>query len=236
MREKKWTIKCEGCGKIKTYLTYNGYYEANRLGRTRCNSCANLKRWSETNERSKYDKYVKEGDVHGLLTVISKRVEAGCRIRCQCKCGKIISRRITRLLSGKFLGCRQCLTENLGINWKGIGKVPKMAFIKIKLGAVRRHKEFNITLDYISKLFDSQHEKCALSGIGLTFYVNGEPNQTASLDRIDNNKGYVQGNVQWIHKDINFMKQTYSNDYFKNMCKLVTRYDKSRNRRKSSGV
>ena len=32
---------------------------------------------------------------------------------------------------------------------------------------------------------------------------------TASLDRIDSTKGYVRGNIQWVHKDINWFKRDY---------------------------
>ena len=228
MNEKNWTIKCEDCGIIKVYPTYDGYYEAKRLSRVRCKSCANKKRWKNTAERSKYDKYIKKGDVFGLLTIISERVESGCRIRCQCKCGKTISRRVNRLLSGKFLGCKKCLVENLSLNWKGIGKVPKMAFIKIRNRASKKHKLFDITLEYISDLFDKQRGKCALSGMDLTFYVDGNPNQSASLDRVDSSKGYIKGNVQWIHKDVNFMKQSYSDKYFIEMCDRISEYNKNR--------
>lgn len=31
---------------------------------------------------------------------------------------------------------------------------------------------------------------------------------TASLDRIDSSRGYVQGNVQWVRVDINLMKHS----------------------------
>jgi len=55
-----------------------------------------------------------------------------------------------------------------------------------------------------------------LSGLDISF-----TGKTASLDRIDNEKGYVEGNVQWVHKDINNMKHTYPNDYFVNLCQQV---------------
>jgi hypothetical protein len=45
---------------------------------------------------------------------------------------------------------------------------------------------------------------------------------TASIDRIDSSKGYILGNIQWVHKDVNFMKRTYSQEYFVKMCKLIT--------------
>ena len=44
---------------------------------------------------------------------------------------------------------------------------------------------------------------------------------TASLDRIDSSKGYVEGNVQWVHKMINMSKQQYSQEEFIDMCKAV---------------
>lgn len=44
---------------------------------------------------------------------------------------------------------------------------------------------------------------------------------SASLDRIDSSKGYEQGNVQWVHKDINNMKQSFSQDKFIDWCKKV---------------
>lgn len=46
-------------------------------------------------------------------------------------------------------------------------------------------------------------------------------NRTASLDRIDSSKGYLENNVQWVHKDINWMKQDYSHEEFLQYCKLI---------------
>lgn len=50
----------------------------------------------------------------------------------------------------------------------------------------------------------------------------GQSNITASLDRIDSSKGYVEGNVQWVHKDVNYIKQDLEESYFKKLCKLIT--------------
>ena len=33
--------------------------------------------------------------------------------------------------------------------------------------------------------------------------------------------GYEEGNVQWVHKDINIMKNRYAQDYFISLCILV---------------
>lgn len=44
---------------------------------------------------------------------------------------------------------------------------------------------------------------------------------TASLDRIDNTKGYLEDNVQFVHKDINRMKWAHSQQYFIELCSKV---------------
>mgnify|MGYP007044016634 CR=1 FL=1 len=46
---------------------------------------------------------------------------------------------------------------------------------------------------------------------------------TASLDRIDSSKGYIEGNVQWVHKDINWMKQDFNEEYFIFLCSEITK-------------
>ena len=44
---------------------------------------------------------------------------------------------------------------------------------------------------------------------------------TASLDRIDSSKPYIKGNMQWLHKDVNIMKNAYNINYFINMCRII---------------
>ena len=232
----EWTIKCRMCKTIKHYPTYDGYYEAKRLGRIFCRSCANKKRWSNTDKRSKYDNLIHFGQKFGTLTVLSKRVERGNQVSCKCDCGNELRKRAKRLLVGENNGCQKCLIKNLNHLWKGIGNVPKIVFTRIKHHAIKTCKEFNITLEYISEIFDKQDGKCALSGLDLDFGISDKVIQTASLDRIDSSKGYITGNVQWVHKNVNWMKQDFSDEEFVAMCKKIVDYDKSRNRRKVAGV
>lgn len=92
----------------------------------------------------------------------------------------------------------------------------------IKKNLERRSKvntlEFNLTPEYLLELFEKQNRKCAISEINLDIRVIKSDDLLLSLDRIDSNIGYIEGNVQWVHKDINMMKQSYSLDYFKKMC------------------
>lgn len=53
---------------------------------------------------------------------------------------------------------------------------------------------------------------------------------TASLDRIDNTKGYIPGNVQWVHKSVNFCKGTLKERYFIKLCCQIANHIKKINK------
>lgn len=36
--------------------------------------------------------------------------------------------------------------------------------------------------------------------------------------------GYIKGNLQWLHKEVNMMKHTKSQEYFIQLCQEVTNY------------
>ena len=38
------------------------------------------------------------------------------------------------------------------------------------------------------------------------------------LDRIDSKLGYIKGNVQWLHRDVNKIKSNLPEDYLFNLC------------------
>jgi hypothetical protein len=88
---------------------------------------------------------------------------------------------------------------------------------------IRRHAlelklEYKITAEEIYKLFVKQEKRCALTGLPITL------NKDASLDRIDSSCGYIINNVQWIHKKLQKMKQSLSNEDFIHWCSLVGKY------------
>lgn len=104
-------------------------------------------------------------------------------------------------------------------------------FQQMMAAAKIRNIEFNISIKYISELFDTQNQKCGLTGMQLIFAENAKKHQkggtTASLDRKDNTKGYIEGNVWWVHKRINIMKRTDSVKEFVDWCKKVASYSES---------
>lgn len=94
----------------------------------------------------------------------------------------------------------------------------------IKPNGSKRNSRVNISVTITKKemweLFLKQNKKCALSGLDITIE---NKKGTASIDRIDPKKGYVLENVQWVHKDLNRMKNIFSESYFIEICKLVAK-------------
>jgi hypothetical protein len=110
--------------------------------------------------------------------------------------------------------CRSCSNSLRGLN-NYYEDIPVAWFNGKLRRAKQRDYEFTITIEEIWDIYIAQDKVCALSGVPISF------NDTASLDRIDNAVGYVRENIQIVHKDINYMKYIYSQDYFIKMCNLV---------------
>ena len=87
-------------------------------------------------------------------------------------------------------------------------------------------RDSNLTREDLDKLFESQNRKCVYTKYDL-YFGNNRIRGTASLDRIDSSKGYVDGNVQWVHKDVNTIKWDLSHDKFLEICKLITENQKN---------
>lgn len=176
----------------------------------------------------------------GLWTVLHRcDAPSGTAWMCRCECG--LEKRVyaTHLVRGKSQSCHKCFSKrNSGDKHKqftGYGEIAGEFWTDIQKGANGgkgrgRVLEFSISIEYAWQLFIKQGKKCALSGIDLNMNYrsrgrNKEPH-TASLDRIDSSKGYIEGNVQWVHKHINIMKGRHSDDYFIKMCKLIAEHNK----------
>jgi hypothetical protein len=146
---------------------------------------------------------------------------------CRCDCGFITTVRAYYLTKGYSTQCTTC--SSLPKEYEEELSVP--IWNKIIHGAKVRNLEIDITRDYAYTLFIKQNKKCALSGVDIEFpKTNKEWSQgkrTASLDRIDSSLGYTKNNIQWVHKDINKMKNKFPQDAFIRYCKLVfeTNYD-----------
>lgn len=146
--------------------------------------------------------------------------------KCQCLCGYIKNMRRNELTKAKLenrQNCWKCAAINKRNTITGFRT---RHFTRIKLEAQNRKIEFQLTEEYLRKLFIQQKERCIFSNELIYFSISAiHKFTTASLDRIDSSKGYIKGNVQWVHKDVNRMKQNLTDQEFIELCKLVTEYN-----------
>lgn len=170
-------------------------------------------------------------DLRVLYRVSSDR-HGKSRWMCRCDCGeeKIFSSdHLTRKRNPvKSCGCKRIRSGSEHHQWSGCGDISgNWWYNHVKrdlFGKERRaYLEGDLTIDQAWDLFLEQDKKCALTGLELT--IGDRPEDNASLDRIDSSIGYTLSNVQWVHKDINKMKNIYSDEYFRHMCFLVAMKD-----------
>jgi hypothetical protein len=145
---------------------------------------------------------------------------------CKCDCGKEIKARIARLRSGKTsCGCDKDREAKHSRMYRGYEGISGQYFGRIRCAAKKRGIAFEISMKYIWDLFLEQKGHCAFSGVPLT--ISKSYGFTASLDRINSSEGYIEGNLQWVHKSLNLFKQNLTDQDFLFWCEKVTDYQRS---------
>jgi hypothetical protein len=169
------------------------------------------------------------GQSFGSLTAIEKYTKKGRAMwLVKCICGNSKSKDWYRLSRFTDSSCR--CTHKAGKNhalWKGIGDISGNMLSSIRSHARKRGRKFTLSPEYLWELFLKQDKTCALSGLPISFSpvsrcVKGQ--NTASLDRINSSLDYIEGNVQWVHKDINTIKSDFDEGYFIYLCTNVSNY------------
>ena len=108
--------------------------------------------------------------------------------------------------------CKKCVAASRGFSANThVGGIVRL-YRKFHNGSLNRGIYWDLSISDFEKAFVG---KCALTGWDITIAYN-ECN--ASLDRIDNNKGYTKDNIQWVHSMVNMSKNKYPNDVFIKMC------------------
>lgn len=149
-------------------------------------------------------------------------------VKVKCTCGSNIEYDLPKhhLISKKSKGCKKCSRFHTS---KGYGLISGEYWSHVKSGASKRNIDFNLTIEDVWELYQLQNGKCNLTGIEIVFEPNCVHNKkidnrkirTCSLDRIDSTLGYVISNVQWVHKNVNLMKNKFNQEYFLEICELI---------------
>lgn len=160
---------------------------------------------------------VKPGEVYGFLTVLDECNEENpngsgqrthARVRCnKCETEKLVSK--SQLVNGGTISCG-CHREGkkVGADWRALHRI-------LSQGAIKRNLTVELTSDHIQTL-----------GQMNCFYCGREPSNTRSaqrsprqtsyngIDRVDNQRGYIFGNVLPCCRFCNRAKRDYPLEIF----------------------
>jgi len=182
--------------------------------------------------RTKFVKDVYIGQVFDRLEVLQleKRPCSNGRIflhaYVKCKCGneKWVQCYNLVQLHTKSCGCLRNDLQATVRNGK-CGDIYGGVLLRVESSAKRMGREFNLTKEYVSEVWEAQNKQCALTGMELTWKRTAETKgTTASIDRIDSSKGYIEGNIQIVHKIVNIMKMQHSQEDFIEWCNKVSSF------------
>jgi hypothetical protein len=142
---------------------------------------------------------------------------------CKCSCGVVRFVRKDSLLDGHTKRCRACgHSKTTSALYQGVGLLSGIYFTRLQIAAKTRKIEFNVSIEYLNNLFKIQDGLCALSKVPLILSQSfSDGTQTASVDRINNDLGYTEGNLRWVHKDVNRLRGPLSDEDLIKWCKLI---------------
>lgn len=174
---------------------------------------------------------IKIGDKYDKLTITKfcGNIHRDRCWECQCICGKITIISTSDLRFRKNCGDHVHRLGKNNSHFRGYEEIHKSYWYMLEHNAKKRNLNFDISIKYGWEIFLKQNKKCALTGIPLKFKSKSILyDGTASLDRIDCSKGYVRGNVRWLHKDINVMKNSWNDIEFIELCGQVTDFNRTK--------
>lgn len=202
-----WLCQCE-CGNTSLVVTGNL-----NIGKTK--SCGCLK----TGPKRDLSFIGKRYNNITLTKFIGQDKDRSSIFEYVCDCGK--TGQIRRNALGKTESCKDCGFERRN---NGYMDISGWYLSNIKQGADTRKLEFSVDIKYLWELFINQNKKCFYTGreIGFVSKIKDRGLQTASLDRINNNKGYVTDNLCWVHREINIFKSKNNHQHFIDLCKEIS--------------
>ena len=148
---------------------------------------------------------------HGVIKIM-KTIELTCA-----RCGKQFSKELRaynrQLEKGRAPNHFFCSVGCAGFDRDDLS--PFRYYISnSRKNAKNKRFEFNLTVEYIKTLWQQQRGVCPYLGVQMHLDEVGHerhrsPN-SASLDRIDPSKGYVEGNVEWVCLFVNLGKNGFT--------------------------
>jgi len=90
-----------------------------------------------------------------------------------------------------------------------------------------------VNIEDLKSQWEIQNGICEFTGVNLILSsyskISKNPIYAASLDRIDNSKGYIKGNIRWVSRAINWMKNSMSDNMLNELIGLIIENKKGSN-------
>jgi hypothetical protein len=102
-----------------------------------------------------------------------------------------------------------------------VGSVRLSWYESFRKSALTRGYEWELSPEIVDTIYSEQKGRCALSDIPIGWSTVGW-DHTASIDRIDNDVGYTEDNIQLVHKRVNMMRGSLPVEEFIEICHLIS--------------
>lgn len=220
------TAKCVSCLKEKTYHDYYRHsFKADGLVRYRqiCKDCRRVKKKAQKS-RPVFEKIIKDNkqkcskckEVKSLDFFYSNGCFADGLTKYRSKCKNCVLNDLKQRHESSYekkIKIRHASYKN---------------YISSLLNhsSKRRFNDFNLDIQYLLDMYESQKGLCAISGVKMTYEHNAKTTNI-SIDRIDSKIGYVKGNINLVCYIVNIMKQSFTKKDFIDFCEKIVDYNKN---------
>lgn len=143
-----------------------------------------------------------------------------CKLEAKSEEDLILFRKSRLSKFGRINLCNKCARERNNENRQ---KRWMHYFYEIKRGKCRRDGVlFNLTENYIRKLWNNQQGLCALTKIKMAKpYSREDKDFIGSLDRINPRTGYTKGNIRWVINYVNALRGSKGDEFLYRVAKAI---------------
>ncbi len=151
----------------------------------------------------------------------------------KCTCGETNSQAFYK---NRKIKCKKCILEDAKNKYANLSDCEKKNYInkqgkwqddnflqyrllQARARAKSKNIPFKIDINYLEQILLNQNNKCFYSGIKME--LNRAGNYSASIDRIDSSKGYINGNIAFVIWAVNTMKNDLVEDEFLKIIKAI---------------
>jgi len=208
--------KCSTCETEKSLDDFSKNKKKKNGVNGTCKSCHSeyrKKKYQENKEKEKaqvnfYRKSNPEKYTYSSMSQHQKNVKTGRNMSSSCAvCGEgiFVTKKDLEFNKDKYCSsvCRKTTYNDFYDN--SLNEFKKRAIIK--------SLDFDLDKQFLINLLENKQDgKCAITKVPIEMKGKKERAvlyKSASLDRIDSDKGYVKNNVQWVMLGVNYMKLNF---------------------------